>query len=83
MGFYKSKTTISESHSVIRPPPGDPGRLPPGPHRHEEHPGRDRPSHFFPFSEADRALLIEPLNTLKNTLEPAITRAGENRPRPV
>jgi hypothetical protein len=57
--------------------------MPPGPHGPEERPGRDRLSLFSSFSAEDRALLIESINTLKDTLEPAITRAVENRPRPV
>ena len=38
---------------------------------------------FPSFSEEDRAMLIESMTALKETLEPAITRAVENRPRPV
>jgi ParB family chromosome partitioning protein len=35
---------------------------------------------FTGFSDADRAMLIEAMTSLKETLEPAITRAGEIKP---
>ena len=37
---------------------------------------------FPDFSEEDRTMLIEAMNSLKDTLEPAITRAVKNKKKP-
>jgi ParB family chromosome partitioning protein len=38
---------------------------------------------FPDFSEADRTMLIEAMTSLKETLEPAITRAVKNKKKPM
>ena len=38
---------------------------------------------FPDFSEEDRTMLIEAMNSLKDTLEPAITRAVKNKKKPM